>query len=233
MQFRTGVLLGIVCLMSTAAGSLQAGILPTHPNAYVDNTTFIWRGTANYSVTVFTHKMIANVEYAVFAPGTLPAGIGADPSGGDHFVYVYQLFNDLGTGANKGILNLTVGFDSDAPYNPGQPSNLGSINVAGGQDTTSARYIPVSGSPKTSVLWDWSPGSLMPGPGKWSDYLIFTSPFRPEFTNGAMQGQNSLVQSKPLPSPIPEPGAFTLGCLGAAALALVHAAKRRKSLIHN
>lgn len=211
------VIATLVLLVSSVA---LAAPLPTDPNAMVG-----WKGTQAYLHTPIAGVTLkANVEYAVYAPGFFNLSFPAtDPSGGAHYVYAYEIFNDQG--GNRSILNFTVGFSggNELPANIGHTAlTLSGTPIA----PTSSSFIP-AGTPKTSAKWDFSPSTVFPaGTGRKSNILYYTSPYGPEWDNGSLQGSSGTANTQLLPSPAPEPATWILGLTGMAALMLFRFARR-------
>jgi hypothetical protein len=161
--------------------------------------------------------LVADVEYAVFAPGDYP---GLDPSGGSNYVYAYQILPALDTDGTT-ILGSTyvswfsVGLDGDE-----NPSGIGSDPtqaILGGQPPDTSAF---QGTPITTALWEYIPTVLNVHTGAYSEVLLFTSPFVPEWDNASVSGGFGLQDMESLPSPsnIPEPSLIVLAGLGVAGL---------------
>ncbi len=176
-------------LLSSSSG----GAMPGYTGSIVfsgDSLTDI--GFAGYTVS-------ANVDYAVFAPGTFDAAFpGQDPSGGTEYVYAYQIDN-LDTDISK----FTVGLDGDEPL-----GTIGFVSAIGLVDPTASSFI---GAGPTSAAWDYTaPGALTNGNS--SAVLIFTSAAAPERDTATVAADWSNTQY--LPSPAPEPASLALLALG-------------------
>ena len=91
-RFITSLLLGAVALCATTA---IAGPLATDPAAYFDGA-FTWHSTTpyqgynDYPTNTSPSGLTGTIDWAVYAPGTFPAGyLGYTPTPGE-FVYAYQ-----------------------------------------------------------------------------------------------------------------------------------------------
>ncbi len=201
-------------IVSFCFGTASAGtVLPGDPAAMAG-----WTGTQTFGVTMFTFVLDAEVDYAVYAPGAFSTsaalGFPADPSGGEHFVYAYQVAN---TGGNVALSALSVGFLDLAPEGDGiddleLPTNIGFVNGFASPDVDPVLNFSPDNNPltiKESAFYQFSLASL----NDTTDILIYTSPFGPEWDRGSMTG-GPLVNFQQLPSPVPEPGTFVLGVLG-------------------
>ena len=208
------------------AGPLPAGPLPTDPNAIA--------GLANpatgENISVFSNTtggvtLLANVEYAVYAPGQfgtsaalgLPAA--ADPSHGTQYVYAYEIFNQNVPG-HALVSTMTVALTPT-----GNPANIThvSANVVGGMSPFASQFIP-AGTPKTSAKWTWLSNLT---PGTHSDILLFTSPNPPRLVTSSMLGGSNTLDAELLPSPVPEPGSLALSLAALGTLIAVRALRRK------
>jgi hypothetical protein len=183
----------------TFAGSMaRASFLDGDVNAipgFTGTEVFTATGTGSFAGLVIH----ADVDYAVFAPGSFPGSglTGSDPSGGLQYVYAY-LINNLAT-SNDDISTLNVGLNSGS----------GAIN-----DTVNSSLggsSPLLEQIQTNSFFDVWAGIT---PGSSSDIVLFTSPDAPTFitasiSNGGLSNQESL------PSPaVPEPASLGLLALG-------------------
>jgi hypothetical protein len=156
---------------------------------------------------------MADVDFAVFAPGGfgLSYGGAADPSGGTEYVYAYQIHNTApGAVGDRSISTMTVGLDGDE-----SPAGVGFV-LAGGLAPSASSFVP-AGPPFTSARWSYT-GALL-APGMTSEILLFTSPNGPEMDDASLIG--GINDTQLLPSPVPEPASVVLLVLGAAALLIV------------
>jgi hypothetical protein len=196
-------------LLAAAAASLwgtraYSAILATDANAIPG-----FHGTQDFSTAVGTLSMKGEVDYAVYAPGQfkLTFGPGSDPSADKGYVYAYQMHNTGGT-ADRDLGFLSVGFNP-ASAGGSNPTDLGIILVGDhGDDPSSSSFIPASGPPYASATWNFT--TTLPD-GHFSEILLFTSPFPPEFYDSSVQGGGLSKQSR-LPSPVPEPGTALAAC---------------------
>jgi hypothetical protein len=183
-----------------------------------------WRGTVAIAGAAFGDTVVAEVDWAAFAPGGFQQYLNSqaiaqvDPSGPLEVTYVYQI--SLVTSASPGIDTLTVGIDAG----DGRGVVLAPAFVPTGAATEKS---PASGGDNTtSMAWFFNGAEL--APGDVSSLLVFTSPFVPEFDflqiNSGLAGP---VVSPLAASPsdriyiVPEPASLALGlACGAIALGL-------------
>jgi hypothetical protein len=209
-----------IIFLAAAAATLwgtraYSAILATDANAIAG-----FHGTQDFSTTIATLSMKGEVDYAVYAPGQfkLTFGPGSDPSSDQRYVYAYQMHNTGGT-ADRDLGFLSVGFDQSTPGGS-NPTNLGFLNLNTGDDPTSSTFVPAA-APFHSATWNFN-NTI--GDGRFSEVLIFTSPFPPAFYDSSVQGGGLSKQSR-LPSPVPEPGTALAACGLAGALLI----RRRNS----
>jgi len=184
------------------SGSVIAGPLPTDSQAISG-----WQGSASFLGSNGPNILDANVEFAVYAPGSFSTssalGFPADPSGGASYVYAYEIFNDLE--GNAKVTSLSVHLEPGSfPANitdfPGTPE----LGLAPAID----QFVP-AGNPKTSAKWSYVNNFST---GLHSDILVFTSPFAPHDVLASMIGGSATGASALLPSPVPEPATIVLAC---------------------
>jgi len=196
------MLLAAVAAMLCGTKAYSA-ILATDANAVAG-----FHGTEDFSTSLGTLSMKGEVDYAVYAPGQfkLTFGAGSDPSNDKRYVYAYQVHNTGGT-ADRDLGFLSVGFDP--AFSGGSNStDLGMLLVGDhGDDPSSTSFIPAS-MPFTSATWNFA--NAIPD-SHYSEILLFTSAFPPEFYNASVQGGGLSKQSR-LPSPVPEPGTVLAAC---------------------
>ena len=191
----------VVMLWGTRAFS---AILATDANAVAG-----FHGTQDFSTSIGTLSMKGEVDYAVYAPGKFEQTFGADadPSHNQRYVYAYELHNTGGT-ADRDLGFLSVGFDAAGPGGS-NPTDIGMLLVGDhGDDPSASSFIPTSGPPYNSATWNFS--TPIPD-AHYSEILLFTSPFSPEFYDASVQGGGLSKQSR-LPSPVPEPGTALAVC---------------------
>jgi hypothetical protein len=197
-------------LLAAAAATLwgtkaYSAILATDANAISG-----FHGTQDFSTTIGSLSMKGEVDYAVYAPGQFKQsfGAGSDPSSDQRYVYAYQMHNTGGT-ADRDLGFLSVGFDA-AGSGGSNPANIGIILVGDhGDDPSASSFIPAGGPPFNSATWNFT--TTLPD-GHFSEILLFTSPFAPEFYDASVQGGGLSKQSR-LPSPtVPEPGTVLAAC---------------------
>jgi len=210
-------LAGLALLARTA----PAGPLATDPAAIAG-----WTGTASFLGTNGVTTLMADVDYAVYAPGqfSLSNALGdpLDPSSGTQYVYAYEIFNDVG--GNTFSRNLSIAILGDIP---GIVQNLSddATTPEGGVVPNLIQFVPEN-PPFTNVKWTFNDPVI--AVGQHSDILLFTSPFGPHFLTAGMQGGSATVATAPLPSPTPEPTTILLGCLGAGALLASRLVRRQR-----
>lgn len=185
--------IGVLGLAATAVmlggQTAEAGLLAANSGAAIPAFT----GTQFFDDDFFGFTVSANVDYAVFAPGTFPF---ADPSGGNDYVYAYQIDN-----LDTDIVQFTVGVDGDETL-----GSIGSIVDGGSNNPTAALYV---GAGPSSAAWDFSGFSS----GQTSDILFFTAAEAPELDSSTVSAQ--WANTHDLPSPAPEPASLSLLALGA------------------
>jgi hypothetical protein len=231
--------LGTVLLFTVVAASAQAGPLATTNRALNDGfgpDAGRWHGSATFNATVLGDTLEAEVDWAAFARSTDGStgkfqlflndeGIAeVDPSAPGEVIYVYQI---VSVGSSRpGVDILTLALDAtDGRGTVSAPAFLGS-GVAGAK-------APTGGGDNTMFMsWEFDPGLIF---GETSTFLIFTSPYAPEFDFLEVRSGQAAVAFPPLaasPSDrlfalIPEPG--TLGLFVAGALAIMARRRARKS----
>ncbi|MFV2074191.1 MAG: hypothetical protein ACC742_16305, partial [Thermoanaerobaculales bacterium] len=181
------LILAAVWMLGVNSGG--AGVLATDPAAMG-----AWQGTRLFDQTVFTVNLKANVDYAVYAPGSFSnsavLGNPADPSNGSQYVYAYQVLNDQD--GNRPVTQLSVGFldmppegnsidDAEVPENIGFVDGFASLDV----DPDSS-FNPDNDAltTKQAANWAFAGTGLEPGTSDLSDILIYTSPHGPEWDAG-------------------------------------------------
>lgn len=203
MSPRKTLLLAAAAAMLWSTRAFSA-ILATDANAIAG-----FHGTQDFSTSIGTLTMKGEVDYAVYAPGQFKQtfGAGSDPSADKRYVYAYQMHNTGGT-ADRDLGFLSVGFDAAGPGGS-NPTDLGMLLVGDhGDDPSASSFIPASGPPYNSATWNFSTPIA---DGHFSEILLFTSPFPPEFYDASVQGGGLSKQSR-LPSPVPEPGTALAVC---------------------
>jgi hypothetical protein len=151
-------------------------------------------GSQLFDNSFFGFTVSANVDFAVFEPSEFGVAFpGHDPSGGDDYVYAYQIEN-----LDNGIITMTLGLDGD--------ESLGSVGFVGDVGLVNPSSSQFTGAGPTSVAWSFSPGQLTNGVS--SAILFLTSANAPEMDSALVQA--SFVDSQSLPSPVPEPASLGL-----------------------
>jgi len=205
---RTKVILVVIGLLSASA---LAGPLASHPNAFTDDSSVVWRGTTTLYVVAGSETLSADVDWCVFAPGGYPFDVadGYTPTPGE-FVYAYQI--DV-----TGTLEVNTFWVNMADSN--EANNIGAFDLSSGVAPTNSAFG--STDPQKLVSANWTFGGALT-PGLVSDGLAYSSVNAPEMGLGFIQDGGLLGQPQgPLPTPsdeIPEPLTMTLLAAGALAL---------------
>ena len=239
MRTHSVIFIGIiVAAVIFVVPAVHAGSLLGDPNAYNDGTGSwpdgSWTGRVEYRGLDFLGGLVwaADIEYCVYAPGSFEDswGLGTDPSNDQHYVYAYQVFNNLDPyptdpeGSNmlpqQDFVNkLSIGTrDEDEQVAEYDLADSYIDDVTGDRPPTIHR-IP---DDKRSVIWEFG-GAQYIDYGHVSDVLLFTSPGAPEWDQASLIGQVS--DKHDLPSPAPEP--TTLVLLASAAAMVIKAKSRR------
>jgi hypothetical protein len=199
-QYSTRILPFFALALLVAAPAI-AGPLSTDPGAYNDGST-IWHGSTPFS----SGTLVGKIDWAVYAPGSAPAGLaGYLPTLGE-YVYTYQAFE---TGAAS-LSSVSIDLVSPA-------DNIGTFTATGvgGQVASSANLIPLD-----SATWRFA-GILTGGS---SVGMAFSSPNVPMNDVGTLLDHGQVAVAIPVPSPtppnIPEPGTLVLAGCGLATLSL-------------
>jgi PEP-CTERM motif-containing protein len=206
---RIGVLGISAAVLLGGGAAAEAGLLSANSGGALPGFT----GTQLFDEPAFFGipglSMSANVDYAVFAPGTFNAAFpGQDTSAGADYVYAYQIEN-----LDNNISKITVGLDGDETL-----GTVGFIGDPGLIDPVASSFV---GAGPTSAAWDFDQASLPSGSS--SAVLFFTSAQAPELDSSTVLATNSVPNAQNLPSPLPEPA--TLGLL---AMGLVVGLGRRR-----
>ncbi len=223
-RFITSLLLGAVALCATTA---IAGPLATDPAAYFDGS-FTWHSTTpyqgynDYPTNTSPSNLSGTIDWAVYAPGTFPAGyLGYTPTPGE-FVYAYQAY-EVGSAPLSGF-SVTLEAIAD---NIGSFAGLG---VTG--STPSASYFFPNPLTPTSANWDFDPTVAA---GMSTAGLAFSSPYGPKFLDGSVIDDGTVGDVIPLPSPdpayVPEPGTMTLALCGLIAFGLQYLRRRGRRVV--
>lgn len=166
-----------------------------------------WKGT---STNIYTYKstvLDVELDYAVFDIGDYP---GSDPSGGNEYVYAYQIFSN--NASTVSITAFSVGLaDGSGAGNIGDDTSAFQPGVSGGVSHDLASI----GSSSAHWGFGWSAGEEIPA-GSNSTVLIFTSPNGPQWNSATVTDGGLPVPGGDLPSPVPEPGSLVLVLIGGA-----------------
>ena len=152
----------------------------------------------SFDITLLGIELKADVEYAVYAPGTYP---GSDFTGGNEYIYAYQIFNDLKA-------DVAIDFFSVGIIGPATVNNIYTDDTYG--------YSPPSAiEPAISSIFAQSAGFIFAGqslnPRRWSSVLIFSSVHSPTIGFGAVSGGGLCgMGSLPTPAILPEPATIVM-----------------------
>ena len=152
----------------------------------------------SFDITLSGVELKADVEYAVYAPGTYP---GNDLTGGSKYIYAYQIFNI--NPSDVAIDFLSVGIISSS-----------TVDTIYSDDTYGNR--PGFGvEPSTSTIFAQSAAFIFAGedlnPKKWSSVLIFSSTHSPTIGFGTISGGGLCgIGDLPTPSILPEPATIVM-----------------------
>ncbi len=233
-------LLAVVLGVLTASG-VWAGVLLDDPNAYTDGGGTTWQGRVEFRGETMGLWWAADVEYAVYAPAGYPGDSFAeswpaalDPSNGEHFIYAYQIFNDLGIDLEYPYPSIpppAFAFDKEKEH----VTTL-TVGINGGDEQAANEgYIAGTGDKSpvldeinhSSVLWEFIGGvggANQINYGDIGDVILFSSPYGPEWDSATLSGE--VPDTETLPSPIPEPA--TLGLLTVGAVVLWNLRSRKR-----
>jgi hypothetical protein len=193
-----------------------AGPLPTDANAIPG-----FQGSAAFTGNVGPAILDANVEFAVYAPGSFGLSFPPidDPSGGTQYVYAYQVFNN-GPTANTRVQELSIFLEPNL-----NPVTATGDTPAGGLAPNLVQ-IPIGGTGQSNVKWTWV--NPLFNVGLFSDIVLFTSPYAPHYVLSSVKGGSTTIASNALPSPVPEPSTVALSAAALSCLALARYARRRR-----
>jgi hypothetical protein len=162
-----------------------------------------WTNTTQFNLTNGTSILNVTVEYAVFAAGSYT---GNDISGGNDFIYAYQIFNN-GTGSSLPASTVAVDFFS---VGISMGSSMGTVGIDAGYGTP-------SGVNPMAFNFPQSAGYIFPLPlsalnqGQHSMVLLFSSVHAPMAGFGTISGGGlSGMGMLPAPSLVPEPATMAL-----------------------
>jgi len=214
-----GCMVAIVLLVGGIAMG-QGEDLATDPNGY-DN----WKGqiTVTGPVPGYMEVLAVNIEFCVYQPGQFALSYpGQDPSGGAHWVYAYQVFNNIDPHPAESlpydpdyVSRISIGLDADENAQgcyamagtgimPDAPDVLAPTSTQAGWDFTQMQMA-------------WSPGPD-PAPAI-SAVLYFTSPYGPELDSTTVSGWQPGAGQ--LPSPLlPEPTTAAVILVGMIGLSM-------------
>ncbi|MCC6682087.1 MAG: PEP-CTERM sorting domain-containing protein [Phycisphaeraceae bacterium] len=220
-----------LALISVAA---NAGILASSTNAMG-----AWQGSRNFVNSAGPMVLDVNLDFAVFAPGTLglflseysitpTAETNAVP--GSSYVYAYQIITNPSD--TEDILQLTVGSSAFSGVLAGTVDGLApaTLVLPGTVDAALKAFqgddIGQPGLQPTSALWDFVSGSTaLLNAGESSAILFFSSTDGPVWDSamvnaGLLVGQSNFgnLTGTGVPRPSPEPASLFLIGMGAALL---------------
>jgi hypothetical protein len=187
-----GILAGLA-MIAAVGSAARASFLDGDPNAIPGFT-----GTQAFTDSGDGETFTANVDFAVFAPGTFPGSgpiTGSYTLSGSDYVYAYLVTVDSSSSPNEYISSLTVGVESGSgAIEPGTNNSLGGTP-------------PLFQQIGSSFLnyWTGIPTNSS------SDIVLFVSPNAPIYVPASVTDGFGLSDQQSLPSPaVPEPASFGL-----------------------
>ena len=213
---------GVVCLLLTSVAAAGQLSLET------DVTTGLpgWHSTVNPltnpGVDWNGNKILARIDYAVYAPGkfdqSVALGNPGDPSFDADYVYAYEI-----SGSSAPVVSLTISTAPGAiPLSYVGTNHVDNWTANLGQAPNISAFIGSVSNAK------WTFTTQLPATTGFSNILFFTSPFGPRFNNAALSGGGTLINTTSLPSPmVPEPTTLTIAAIAAAFLLAAGRLRRR------
>jgi len=192
----------VVVVLTGGSVMAQAGAgLADDPNGMS-----AWQGeiTVTGPMPGIMEVLAVQIDYSVYAPGQFALSFpGQDPTGGERYIYAYQLFNNLvphpadqtAYGPDY-VSRFSVGLDQDELA--GDCSYLLASGII-------PDGVDIVGAGSTQAGWDFTLGQMAYSvtPPAISSVLLFSSPYGPELDSATVSGWQTA--SGQLPSPIPEP----------------------------
>jgi hypothetical protein len=187
-----------------------------------------WQNERRFEPT--SKNLCVDVEYAVYAPGQFGLSFSSwidpnDPDYNTHYVYAYQVFNDVDPHPSPSPLPVTR-FSVGINENDEAVEHLSYLIDDPNHKLPTSTLLTAS-----TARWNFVDPNYIP-----YDYvsviLFFSSPFSPERDNSTVYYNSSNYKTiletdpNPLPSPTPEP--VTVGLLGAGLFVLVNRRARRR-----
>ena len=202
-----GIRISVVAFALVAgsvAGTAWGGVLATDANGYTDGDGN-WYGTRVFDMSNgypygAPWETQVLVDYCVYLPGQFALTHGFDPDP-TRKVYAYQAF--VTSPLYDGVMTrLAVDFDSDEDV-----GSIGYIAGSGSEDPSSYAFTP------STAGWNFNAsGEGWLTDGESSSIVYFTSLGLPEWDDGSVSG--TILDSKLLPSPAPEPSVTALLAIG-------------------
>ncbi len=218
---------GLVCLLLTSVAAAGPLSLET------DVTTGLpgWHGTVNPltnpGVDWNGSKILATVEYAVYAPGKFDQSVNlgnpSDPSLDNDYVYAYEVISPT-----LGLQSMTITTAANSvPYSYLSTNHIDGWSAPNGGQVPSPAVFIANATTITNAKWSFVP-TLTAGTG-YSNILFFTSPYGPRMNSVAISGGGSILNTANLPSPnpVPEPTTLTIAAIAAAFLLAAGRLRRR------
>ena len=187
----------VIAFLVFSLALLAQGSIYNDPAAiagFTNKTTF--------NITMDGQSLQADVEYAVYAPGDYT---GHDLSGGNEYVYAYQIFNSSQSNVTVDFFSIGImsGSYIDFIYTDT------TYGTAGGNDPFAFNFPQSAG-------YAFISNSI--NPGQWSSVLVFTSIYSPMEGFGTISG-GGLGDMGAFATPslytIPEPATIGVLALGA------------------
>jgi hypothetical protein len=191
-------LLSLTCGLLLGASQALAGPLA------IDTTAIA--GFHNSSPFSNAFHLAGSVDYAVYAPGTFPAGfLGYTPTPGD-YVYAYQA-HETGS-ADLSQFSVTLTAPVDPVPNIGDFSGANGFGLVAGDPSISAFVTPMDSA-------NWLFDGVVTGGS--TDGLAFSSPNPPTWSVGRTVDDGTIAFPIPVPGPkaiVPEPSTLILALFG-------------------
>jgi hypothetical protein len=194
----------VVALMAQNVAAMPSG-------AYVDDYGKEWEGYKTYQEDGFDMVL----QWAVYDIADNPWAAEVEFPEGDNYIYAYQLFNKFSSSEDIGLFAIL-----DISGNP-LPQDI-MHNTRSVADGDGAMSDPNPSDNEGE--WEWSAGVGFVSVGRYSAFLVFSSPYGP--TRGSFKVQAPEDEEGPGEPEVPEPGTIALLGGGAGLILLKRRTKR-------